>query len=300
MLSPPPPKVRCREISAPDIGDVIELLTRGYHAMGFPASIRHYWAHGLERLSEYAPPEGFPKYGYVLESSNKIVGAVLTIFSKVPAGNERVTRCNIAGIYVDPAFKTFAALLHAHAIRRKDVTYLNLPGPLVRPLVEAQGFKRYSNGQFVALPLLNLKSSAPQARVVAADAKLDVPVDPIERDLLLEHARYGCISLWCTTATEAVPFVFLRLKVQGIVPGARLVYCRSVEDFVRFARPIGRYLALRGSPVVIIDSNGPIPGLVGRYFEGRRPKYFKGPVRPRLGDLAYTHLSIFEDRNSIG
>lgn len=300
MLSPPLPKIRCREIDGPDVGDVIELLTRGYRTMGFPASIRHYWARGLDRLSRHTPPEGFPKCGYVLESNNKIVGAVLTIFSKVPAGTERITRCNIAGIYVDPEFKTFAALLHAQAIRRKDVTYLSLPGPLVRPMVEAQGFIRYSNGQFVALPVLHLKSSEPGARVVAADAKLDVPYDSFERDLLLDHSQYGCISLWCVTATEAVPFVFLRLKVNGIIPCARLVYCRSVEDFVRFAGLIGRHLVLRGTPFVIIDANGPIPGLLGRYFEGRRPKYFKGPVRPRHGDLAYTHLSIFEDRNSIG
>jgi len=299
MLAPQPSKIRCREITTADFGDVVDLLTRGYHAMGFPASIRHYWARGLDRLSRHATPEGLPRYGYVLESNNKIVGAVLTIFSKVPAGNERVTRCNIAGIYVEPAFKTFAGLLHSHACRRKDVTYINLPGPLVRPLVEAQGFKRYSDGQFVAFPLLHLKSSEPQAKIVAADAHLDVPFDAFERDLLITHAQFGCISLWCTTATEAVPFVFHRLNVKGIVPCARLVYCRSIEDFVRFARPLGRYLARRGCPLAIINANGPIPGLIGKYFEGSRPKYFKGPSRPRHGDLAYTHLSIFEDRNSI-
>ena len=74
---------------------------------------------------------------------------------------------------------------------------------------------------------------------------------------------------------------------------AQLVYCRDIDDFVRFARPIGRFLALRGRPLIIIDANGPIRGLVGHYFAGRMPRYFRGPERPRLGDLAYTEAALF-------
>ena len=35
------------------------------------------------------------------------------------------------------------------------------------------------------------------------------------------------------------------------------------------------------------------PELVGRYFEGVTPKYFRGPEQPRLGDLAYTEAVMF-------
>ena len=52
-------------------------------------------------------------------------------------------------------------------------------------------------------------------------------------------------------------------------------------------------LAARGRPFVVLDSNGPIPGLVGKYFDAKMPKYFKGPDRPRLGDLAYTEAAMF-------
>ena len=48
----------------------------------------------------------------------------------------------------------------------------------------------------------------------------------------------------------------------------------------------------RGRPVVIVDANEPIPGLVGVFRRGSKPKYFKGPQRPRLGDLAYTEYGI--------
>jgi hypothetical protein len=33
--------------------------------------------------------------------------------------------------------------------------------------------------------------------------------------------------------------------------------------------------------------------LIGRYFDATMPKYFKGPDRPRLGDLAYTEAAMF-------
>jgi hypothetical protein len=44
---------------------------------------------------------------------------------------------------------------------------------------------------------------------------------------------------------------------------------------------------------VLIDSNGPISGLVGKYLKDYMPKYFKGRVSPRLGDLAYTEVAMF-------
>jgi hypothetical protein len=43
----------------------------------------------------------------------------------------------------------------------------------------------------------------------------------------------------------------------------------------------------------VVDANGPIPGLVGRYSEARGRKYAKGPHVPRLGDLAYTEGVFF-------
>ncbi len=55
----------------------------------------------------------------------------------------------------------------------------------------------------------------------------------------------------------------------------------------------GRYLALRGRPFLVLDASDPIAGLTGRYFDGTMPKFFRGPVRPRLGDLAYTETALF-------
>jgi hypothetical protein len=111
--------------------------------------------------------------------------------------------------------------------------------------------------------------------------------------LLLDHADFGCISLWCITAERAYPFVFRPRLVKGCIRCAQLIYCRDIDDLVRFARPIGLYLTLRGQPFVITDSNGPIRGLVGKFFPERMPRYFRGPDLPRLGDLAYTETALF-------
>jgi hypothetical protein len=85
----------------------------------------------------------------------------------------------------------------------------------------------------------------------------------------------------------------VRRLIRKIIPCFQLAYCRDISDFVHFARPLGRYLALHGRPLVMMDANGPVEGMVGGYFEGVRPKYFKGPNPPRLGDLAYTETSLF-------
>jgi hypothetical protein len=201
-------------------------------------------------------------------------------------------RCNVSSWYVEPAFRSHASLLISQAIKYKNVTYVNIsPALHTRPIVEAQGFSRYSNGQFVAVPVLSMQGGG--AEVIDVDTRPDAHFDRWELDLLLAHKEHGCTSLWCVTSGQAHPFVFMPRLAKGVVPCAQLVYCRDVRDFVRLARPLGRYLAARGRPLVIIDSNGPIPGLVGKYVDGRAPKYFKGPDRPNFGDLAYTEAVLF-------
>jgi hypothetical protein len=76
------------------------------------------------------------------------------------------------------------------------------------------------------------------------------------------------------------------------LPIAQLVYCHDIADFVRFSGPLGRLLARRGMPFVVLDANEPVEGLVG-VMRRRRRKYFRGDAPPRLGDLAYTELVLF-------
>jgi hypothetical protein len=128
--------------------------------------------------------------------------------------------------------------------------------------------------------------------VIDARRQPAMSADPFEQEVLAQHAEHGCVSLWCVTSAGAYPFVFRPRLVKGLVPCAQLIYCSDIADFARFAGPLGRHLALQGRPIVIVDANGPITGLVGIFRRGSKPKYFRGPQRPRLGDLAYTEYAI--------
>ncbi len=283
------PGLRCRQIGDADVAAVATLLTRG-----FPSRTRRFWLRALAQLTRREPPPGLPKYGYLLDSGGTVVGALLLICATVGAGDAAAPRCNVSSWYVEPKFRAYAPLLVARALRHKDVTYLNVsPAPHTRPIIEAQGFARYCDGIFIAVPLLNgFFFAGEPVKLFGAQQKPAAACDPFEQEILLQHAALGCIGLWCETAERAYPFVFRPRLVKGVIPCAQVIYCRDIADFVRFAGPIGRYLARHGWPFVILDANGPIPGLVGLFRRGAMPKYFRGPQRPRLGDLAYTEYAL--------
>ena len=281
-------RLRCRQIESADIEAVASLLARG-----FPIHDREFWLKAFARLSRHEPPAGLPKFGYLLAVDGTVVGALLLICSTMRTGGTDVTRCNLSSWYVDPAFRAYAPMLVAQAVRHKDVTYTNVsPAPHTRPIIEAQGFSRYSDGVFVAITALNNLFGGPKAEVLDATQRPDVECDAFDREVLLQHAALGCDSLWCVTSGQASPFVFRPRLVKGLIPCVQLIYCRDVDDFVRFAGPIGRFLGWRGKFLVVIDANGPIPGLIGWFQQGKMPKYYKGPQRPRLGDLAYTEYAL--------
>jgi hypothetical protein len=282
-----PSNVRARPLADREIGEVAALLHQGF---GHRSS--QFWLECLKRLAERGPLDDLPKYGLGLECDESLVGVILLISSAFQQNESFRIRCNLSSWYVERSFRCYAPLLITQALRRKNITYVNIsPAPHTRRTIEAQGFTRYSNGLFVA-PLLPMTSSQ-EVTILGSDAVPDAPFELFERDLLLEHAQYGCLSLWCVASERAYPFVFCPRIVRGVIPCVKLVYCRDVQDFVRFARPLGSYLTRRGRLFALIDSNGPICGLIGKYFDGVGPKYFRGPTAPRLGDLAFTEAALF-------
>ena len=287
-MSSPHIRIFCREITAADIDGVVDFLASGFSSRG-----RAHWVRALARLAEHRPPAGFPKYGFLLCSDEKPVGVILVIYAATPVGGVTKIRCNLSSWYVDPAYRAYAAMLAARALQHKDVTYFNVtPAPDTLPMLEAQGYRRYCTGRFIAVPAL-----APRvlgAKVVAAppDLRAGEDLPQVEVDILLDHARFGCISVVCSMADSRYPFVFVARRKSGWLPYARLVYCRDLTEFVGFAGSLGRFLARRGLPLVALDANGPVPGLIGSYGDDM-PKYFKGPDQPPLGNIAYSERVIF-------
>lgn len=283
-------KIRCREIAAGDVDAVADLLTRG-----FPGRPRAYWRAGLQRQASRAVPESYPRYGYLLEAAGAVVGVLLLMYSEKASAGELALTCNVASWYVEPQFRNQASLLSSVALKHKHVTYVNVtPARPTWPILEAQGYKRYCNGLFFALPALSRGGGTVTA--VSAGSTRPDDLAAAEFELLQRHAGYGCTSLIGRTPRGATPFVMAPFRVrQGRIglPAMQLIYCRSVDDFVASAGAVGRFLLRRGKPLVVIDANNPVAGLTGFYSEARGQKYFRGSKPPRLGDLADTEYALY-------
>jgi hypothetical protein len=287
-----PAKPRFREIVENDLDAIADLLTRG-----FVHRSRQYWMLGLRRQGARSLPLGAPRYGYLMESDGQPVGCLLLIYSTKMIDGQTTTCCNVSSWYVDPEFRNYAALFASMTQKRKDVSYFNVtPALPTWPILEAQGFRVYCRGLYFSFPLLSRNDRGMRVEAVTPDTASVAGLPDDELAMLKRHAGYGCLSLVCRTADEVIPFIFFPLrKRRGIIPlpALQLGFCREIADYVRCAGAIGRYLLWRGSPVIILDADGPISGLAGVYSEARGRKYFRGPRQPRLGDLADTELAIY-------
>jgi hypothetical protein len=285
-----PPGVCCRPIGEDDLEGVIDCLSRG-----FPRRNRDYWTKALTRLSRRPVVADFPRYGFVIEDSGRIVGVMLTLYTLHHGSDGDSVRCNLSSWSVDTEYRPFAAKLGAMVVRPKNVTFTNIsPAPGTLKLNKAFGFRLFSDGQFAFLPALGRPQPSSRVLEIRADLPELALLSDNERYILSEHQALGCLSLICMHKGEPVPFIFVRRRIlRGLVPCWQVVYCRSLEDLSRCAGAVGRFLLRRGSPLCLVDATGRLPGLVGHYFHGKGAKYFRGPQRPALGDLTFTEIVIF-------
>jgi hypothetical protein len=287
-------KLRCREIAETDIDAVADLLTRG-----FAGRSREYWMQGLRRQAAREVPNGYPRFGYMLDQDGQPVGVLLLLYtSRGNGGGEPTIHCNLSSWYVDPAFRNYASLLTRIAQRHKEVTYLNIsPATWTWPIIEAQGFTSYCSGLFFAVPALSRTAAGMTVETISPDARTIEDLSDTEVELLTRHARYGCLSLVCRTPSGgAFPFILLPMRIRrGWIapPAMQLIYCRDIAEFVDCAGAVGRALIRHGKFSVLLDSNGPVSGLTGFYSSARGRKYFKGPRQPRLADLTDTELVLY-------
>jgi len=280
-------EIGCREIAEKDFSILANLLARG-----FPRHGARFWQDVLWRLSTRRTPTGFPRYGFLLESHNTIVGVVLTLFREVDIDKTSTIRCNLSSWYVEPEFRCYASLLQPRGPAYSNVTFVNItPARHTLPLLKVQGFTQYSSGLFFAMPTARGPWNA-LVELFSADIGAESNLGTAVGDLLREHTSCGCISVTCRYRNAWYPFVFKKWKPIHGIPSVYLVYCQDVEEFVRFAGPLGRFLAWRGFPLVVLDAVGPLAGLWGK-FVSDQPKLFKGPNMPRLGDLAFSERALF-------
>lgn len=283
--------VTCRLIDEADLSAIADLLTRG-----FPGRHVSYWMRGLARMAGLAVPLNYPRFGYMMENDGKPVGVILLLYREVfDESGAAYIRCNLSSWYVEPSMRSYASMLVSFALKRPEVTYINIsPAPPTWPVVEAQGFRRFSEGQFFAVPALSPKGFGLSIVKVPSTAKIELPAG--EQVLLDDHARFGCLSVVCRTKNGDLPFVFAPFSIRTghlPLPCVRLIYCRDMADFLLCAGVLGRYLLRHGIVSVLLDVKETMPALPGIYSEKLGRKYFKGPHPPRLGDLAYSEYAVF-------
>ncbi len=270
-----------RQINEDDIPELVNLIINGFD----PPHSRDFWNNFFSCLGRRSAPAAFPRYGYVLVHDSRLVGVIILIYSTIWEDGVAKIRCNGSTAYTDPDFRCYAPLLYLRPQKDKNVTVLNITAnPHTHKMIEAFGFKKYNNGLFATIPLLSHSPMEASVRIADVHVEPDAIFDTRERELLLEHEEFGCISLWCIADGRAYPFVFRPRKVKTFLPAVQLVYCRDINDFARFAKPIGLYFAKRFYFIALLHYQDPIPGLFGAYYSKKTPLYFRGPDRPRLGE----------------
>jgi len=266
-------RVRCRLIAEDDLEGLADLLSRG-----FPHTHRDYWTRGFARWQRLPAIAEMPRYGYLLDTGFGPVGAILMISSR---RSEHVI-ANLCGFHVDPQWQSHSTLLLSLATKLKQVTYVNAaPAPHTWRMLQAQGFSPYNFGRTVAFALPGRGAIREQ-----------IPDTLPEAQLLRDHRAMGWHSLIVDKDGIASPFVLRPSRLEKPkLPAMEVMFCRGAEDLGRCAPALARHFLPRGSLGFLID--GDMETLLSHYAEGREPRYFKGPYRPVLGDLAYTEKAVF-------
>jgi hypothetical protein len=281
-------KVVCRAIEAADLPAIIDMLQDG-----FPRRRRSYWEVGLQRLARYNPPPGFPQFGDLLEVGGRPVGVHLLISSVCTNDPLTPVRCNGSSWYVDGRFRSYGTFLVMRGTRRQPAVYTDIgPREHTLPIIAAQGFQLYSHGVFACIPALAHTRTEPARACTHLATWRTAGIPVAEQRLLADHEAFGCICLWCETPSGGQPVIVRRRIVHPGIPCAQLIYCRSISNFVEVARPVGRFLAARGMPLLLIAANEALRGVPGRLFPNRLPMYFKGAKPPTPSDLSYTEVAL--------
>jgi hypothetical protein len=308
--------VRCRQIEQADVDSIVTLLASAFGDPNPPLwrrlsdaaqklfnrsedrtvqssqRAREFWQGALRRMGSLPIPSGYPTYGYILTADCLPVGILLLIVSRTVLKGEPGVRCNLSSWYVDPRYRAYAPLLVSRALSNGQMTYYNVtPSPNTWAILDAQGFRRFCAGTYICVPLLSRSRPGEVVRATAGRVPGD-GLTAFEVELLHDHAAWGCLSFVGHGEEGRYPFVFSVLRWRGCIKYAYLIYSSSLDDFARFAAPLGQALARHGVFLVALGSDGPVKGLVGVYVPNR-PKFFKGPHRLRLGDLAYSERAIF-------
>jgi len=277
--------MQIREIISADLPAVAALLVEG-----FPARTPAYWDRALAILSARQVIEGYPQFGFLLEINERPEGVMLLLSSQIGG----IVRSNLSSWYVREAHRKYATFLFKRTIQRKGGVYLNLsPSPAVLPIVEAFGFRSYTQGTLL-IDARSALSGGGGTRVTDLTAAGLAALPPGETRALVEsHLARGCSGLAVQDNQGTMAALYRIKRLKRIIPAARFI-AGDPARLMAAAGPLMRALARRGVPLALIDAPADLEPPAGmRVLAGRERRFSKGAPPPEPGDLFETEIALF-------
>jgi len=277
--------VRVREIGEADLSAIIALF-----AEGFPRRPRTYWQRGLENMGRLPVIPGHARYGYLLESDEKVQGALLALSTEDDKVGQRI---NVSSWCVEPAYRTVAALLHMRVMKQKAASFLNLsPAEATVPILKVFGFKPYTAG----VCLLDARAALHPDRgwrLAPYCPSRDCDLPETLAKIAERHHRYGCTVLILQRGSDPAELLVYRVKrIKGILPCAQMIY-GAPNLVLTAAGPLMRHLIRRSIPLALVDVVEHCDLFGARTYMGRNLRYFIGAA-PNVGDMLDSELALFD------
>lgn len=271
-----------RAIREEDLPAVIDL----YCEM-FPGRDKPYFEAGLKAIAAREIPPGTETYGYLIDDDGP-QGAILTISSWHGPPEARQLYINLSTWCARRTHLHLAREIYRLAGARDDTVNTNLSAALhtIKAVLKC-GYQARTTGQFAAFAA---RGRASKARVLTSKQAFAKGMPEHYRQLLADHERLGAVTACLEAEGRIRPLIMVRRKVRGFIPAAQLIYCEDTAWLYRNAHALFWWLRLHGLPALILDANGPVPQLFGRFFLGKGHRYVRG-LEPDLDvDHSYSEM----------
>lgn len=262
----------------------VALLTKG-----FPEKSEAFWSRGLSFVSAHHARLNFGEIGQLLMKGDDAVGVLLTIKSRLPDEDRMVV--NLSSWYVEPSSRWFAPRMLQMASSSQEETFTDLtPSPEACKLNERLGFSTVTD-YTLFYPLLPKALGPARARLRPL---ADVPPGALPaamRDMLEDHARFGCMVAVMEADGRHHPLVFLKTMTKRL-PTARLIYCEDRQLAQRHISAIARHLLRKGRLAMTMSASDEERDAGGFAVLKSAPMQVKGVWNPRFINETYSELVL--------
>ncbi|QCM11732.1 hypothetical protein CFBP6625_07050 [Agrobacterium tumefaciens] len=231
----------------------------------------------------------FGEIGQLLMKGDDAVGVLLTIKSRLPDEDRMVV--NLSSWYVEPSSRWFAPRMLQMASSSQEETFTDLtPSPEACKLNERLGFSTVTD-YTLFYPLLPKALGPARARLRPLADVHPGALPAAMRDMLEDHARFGCMVAVMEADGRHHPLVFLKTMTKRL-PTARLIYCEDRQLAQRHISAIARHLLRKGRLAMTMAASDEERDAGGFAVLKSAPMQVKGAWNPRFINETYSELVL--------